>query len=190
MTEPRRDGEDASPFSNWIRNCPDLDSKDVKFSVQNNDLWMHRFSERQESKRVTIAQVYEHLQLVEVKTFNAEMPFAQKDTFDVVDKIIRKASMQNGRRRPISIPDTRRPGCNRSVRWLGLHLLQMSNDRPDNSVRMIWDGKFDLNEKTLIEVLRFDRDPDHPTRFLDTRRHHLPPVREVHPQLMLLERRA
>jgi hypothetical protein len=149
MTSPRRDGEHASPFCAWIRNHPDLDSNEICFSVQDNDLWMHRFSERKESKRVTIASVYEHLQLVEVKTFSAEMPFAQRDTFDVIDKIIRKASMRNGRRRPISVEDSRRPGCRRSVRWLGVHVLQMSNNRPDNSERMLWDGKYEVSEKTL-----------------------------------------
>ena len=184
MTSPRRDGNHASPFLAWIRECAGLDSQEFQLSVINNDVWIHRFSQRNESTR-PIKRLIEHIQLIEEKSFSADMPFAQRDTLQVVDLILRRSSVKANRRWPIRIPDMRfgRAGCFRDVRWLGMHLVQLSADRPDNSDRIIWDGKHQINEQVLIEILRFDRDPDHPNRFLDTRRHHVRPAREMHPHL-------
>jgi hypothetical protein len=186
MTIERRDGKHQSLFLRWIRAVPGLDSKEYQISVTDNDLWIHRFSRRNEKAPATLI---EHLQLVEVKTFDASMPFAQRDTLQIVDQIIRRASVQNNRRWPIKIADHRigRSGCHRSVRWLGLHVLQLSADSPRNSDRIIWDGRHDITEAILIELLRFDRDPDSPFRFLETRRHHVRPRRETHPRLAFAE---
>lgn len=169
MTRPAIDKRDE-PFSDWIRNHPSLDSVRESLSVQNADLIIHRFSARQESRRTTIAKIFEHIQILEVKAFDADQPFAQRDTWQVFDAIARK--IRAGKRCGIKIADRRRPGCKRTVRWLGVHLLQMSGDRPDRSDRMIWDGKYQIDEQTLVELIRFDRDPDHPLRLLDLRRHH------------------
>lgn len=184
MTCERRDGNHQTPFLQWIRGSAGLDSHEFNISVIDNDVWVHRFSPRNEQTRL-VRSLIEHIQLIETKTFSAEMPFAQRDTLQVVDLILRSVTVRKDRRRPIRIPDTRfgRTGCFRSVRWLGMHCIQLSNDRPDNSARIVWDGKYDINEKQLIELLRFDRDPDHPGRSLDTRRHHLRPFVELHPRL-------
>ena len=116
----------------------------------------------------------EHLMIVEVKEFGASIPFAQNDTLKVIDAILRKATNRGGRRCYIKIPDDRFVGrrCFRHVRWTGTHLLQLSADSPANSDRILWDGRL-ITIQTLIGLLRFDLDPDHPTRRLDTRRHHL-----------------
>jgi hypothetical protein len=185
MTIARRDGG-GTPFSNWIRDQCELDSREFNISVQDNDFWVHRFSARKESARTSIKNVVEHLQLIEVKAFSAGQPFAQKDTFDVIDRLIRRVSVKNGRRYPILIDDSRSYGRKRSVRWLGVHLLQMSGDRPDNSGRIVWDRRHEISEEVLIELLRFDRDPDSPFKFLDTRRHHLVPEKDILPKLLAL----
>ena len=184
MTVIRRDGAHQSPFYQWLRETRELDSREYQLSVTDGDAIVHRFSNRNE--RNGVRPLIEHMQIVEVKTFYADMPFAQKDTLQVLDLLVRKATVKRDRRYPIRIPDQRsgRVGS-RSVRWFGVHLLQMSSDRPDRSDRMIWDGKYDIDIQTLIELLRFDRDPDHPHRSMDTRRHHLRPVSELHPKLAL-----
>jgi len=184
MTVRRRDNNHQSPFYEWIRSIPELDSCTYDISVTDNDCWIHQFAPRAERGQ-NIKQVIENIQLIECKCFGATMPFAQQDTLDVVDRILRKSTAAiNGRRRAIRINDSRpgRPGCYRSIRYYGMHVLQMSLDRPDNSDRILWDGK-DVNLTVLIELLGFKRDPDKPTRFIDSRRHHLPPVREAHPRL-------
>lgn len=182
MTITQRNGQHSSPFHEWIRNEPQLDSREFNISIQDNDLWIHRFSRRNE--RVTGRPLLEHIQLVEVKTFDADMPYAQRDTLQVIDTILRLSTTYNHRRRPIKIKDARegRPGCYRSVRWLGVHLLQLSGARPDISNRILWDKKL-VNLEMLVDLLRFDRDPDYPGKWLDTRRHHLPPIADLHPRL-------
>jgi hypothetical protein len=178
MTSRQRNGIAQNPFYAWMRAHADLDSNQFQLSAQDNDFWMHRFSIRNEKHRRKA--LIEHLQLIELKCFGADMSFAQRDTLNVVDLLLRKAT---DRRRGIEIAD-RRPryaGCKRLVKWLGVHLVQLSGDQPDNSSRIRWDGK-SIDRKTLIELLRFDRDPDHPDKFLDTRRHH---VTEIYSQLKL-----
>lgn len=177
MTTAARDGKDT-PFGRWIRNHHGLDSVRECLSVQNSDLWVHRYSKRKERNRVLISQVIDHLMDVEVKCFDADQPFAQRDTLSVVDDLLRLCSTKRSARVGIKIRDRRMPGRIRTVRWLGYHVLQLSGDAPDNSERILWDGK-DITEEQLVEILRFDRDPDHPTKLLDTRRHHKRPMRET-----------
>lgn len=174
MTAVRRDSMD-SPFNAWIREQAQLDSVEFKISVTDSDLWVHRYSERNEKRRrdaSDVRQLQDHIMLVEVKAFCKKVPFAQRDTLNVIDSILRKATVVNNRRRSIQIPDHRRPGSNRYVRWMGVHVLELENDRPDNSGLILWDNKV-LSEQRLIEILRFDYDPDYPNRAMDTRRHHI-----------------
>ncbi len=175
MTAIRRDSMD-SPFNAWIREQTQLDSVEFKISVTDSDLWVHRYSERNEKRRADssdVRQIQDHIMLIEVKSFCRKVPFAQRDTLNVIDGILRKATVINGKRRSVQIPDTRRPGANRYVRWLGVHILELDNDRPDNSGLIIWDHKVQLSEQRLIEILRFDYDADYPSRLMDTRRHHI-----------------
>lgn len=185
MTIIRRDGMPKSAFEDWTRTVPGLDSKEYQLSITDNDCWVHQFAKRKENS-AGIQQVIENLMLVEVKTFGAQQPFAQRDTLDVINRILRKSSVRpNGRRYAVKIADSRHPGCHRYVRWFGVHLLQLSSDRPDKSVEIIW-NKLWISEQGLIEILRFERDPDHPAKALDTRRHHRRPFRETQPQLKLV----
>lgn len=177
MTTSQRDPIVQTPFSKWLREKRELDSVIMRLSITDADFWVHRFSERKENKRTSVLSIVEHIQLLEIKTFMADVPFAQADTLYCIDMMLRTVLERGGRRRPVRIPDNRRPGT-RSCRWLGVHVLQMSGARPDESSRVIWD-KLDVNERQLCELIRFDRDPDHPQKFLDTRRHHVAPLRET-----------
>jgi hypothetical protein len=184
MTIIRRDFG-GSPFGAWLRDQTKLDSTEFCISITDIDHIIHRFSKRNEAQRTMVAHIVEHIQIVELKVFGADIPFAQRDTLQVLNDMLLKAcGGTQGRRRPVRVPE-RRFGAtagHRYARWLGVHLLQLSSDRPDRSDRIVWDGK-DINEATLIELLQFDRDPMQPSRFLDTRRHHRRPFRETHPDL-------
>lgn len=177
MTTPRRDGND-SPFSAWVREHPELEATVNKLSVTDSDLWCHRYSLRDERKRDRAADIrdaVDSIMLVEVKTFGRNEPYAQRDTLTVVDHLLRMAcSMPTGRRRHVVIDDGRLSNrTKRVVRCFGVHLLVLSGDRPDRSESIVWDHRHFLREKHLVELLRFDRDPDNPMKMLDTRRHHI-----------------
>ena len=129
--------------------------------------------------------------ILETKAFDAGQSFAQRDTFDVVDKILKSASVKNNRRRAIKIADSRRgPGSVRFVRWLGYHILQMSDATPDKSKTMRWDSKYFVSMDDLIKLLKFELDPDHPTKKLDIRRHHVIPQCELPLPLLQLVRKV
>lgn len=186
MTIIRRD-DDGSAFGQWLREQEALDSAEFCLSITDCDFWVHRYTPRQE-KNSDVRQVIDHLMLVEVKCFNRSVPFAQSDTLQLVDQLCRRATTNaRGKRRTAKLRDLRdgRVGPRR-VRFLGVHVLQMSGDRPDNSDEIRWDAKYDLTEGALIRLLRFDSDPDSPTRPLDTRRHHRRPTRETHPLFGIL----
>src|SRR5262245_51899343 len=122
MTAPQRDGEFKTPFHKWLRQEAGLDAQRYQLSITDNDFWIHKFSSRAD-RRLLLKPTLELVQLIEVKTFAADMPFAQKDTLEVIDRILRKATVVKDRRRPVKIADGRngRANCFRSVRWYGLH---------------------------------------------------------------------
>lgn len=137
MTTARRDGQ-GTPFGQWVREQRALESVSNDLSVCDSDMWFHKYKFRAEKNGV--GEPIDHIMLVEVKCFDARQSFAQSDTLAVVDGLIRKASMRQERRRPVTIKD-HRTGGKRQVRPFGVHFLQMSNDRPDNSESIKWDGK-------------------------------------------------
>jgi hypothetical protein len=184
MTVGRADGA-GTPFGAWLREHPELEARSNDLSATDSDMWLHKYRLRDEADNKHLA--VDHLMLVEVKCFQKDVPYSQADTLGVIDLLLRKATVKNGRRWPTKIPDRRsgRPGATRSVRWLGVHVLQLSGDRPDNSTHILWDGHCHLYEEALVEVLRFDRDPDDPRSPLNTRRHHRRPAKELHPVLSI-----
>lgn len=194
-TAYRGSPEDEAPFSRWLRQHPDLDSRERRLSVTDSDQWVHRYLRRDERNAAPNTVGIEAVMLVEVKAYSANLPYAQNDTLSVVDGGMRAASVRNGRRYPVPVADIGRPGHKRLIRFFGVHALRMSADRPDLSGMLLWGTyslgqsiKFEsITEAQLIELFRFDRDPDHPTKMLDTRRHHLRPARELHPHLPLQE---
>lgn len=165
MTVDRRYGEDT-PFGKWLREYPELDSITNRMGITDCDYWSHQY--RAHTDRVGVRAV-DSIMLIEVKTNMADPPFSQRDTLRIINELLRMASMnKTGRRRHVRLKIDRET---RHVRCYGVHLLQMSGDRPDNSANILWDGKT-ITEEMLVDVWRFYRDPDHPSRELDLRRHH------------------
>jgi hypothetical protein len=181
MTTPRRDAQETDPYFEWLRAEPALDSNRYNISVTNNDHWIHNFSSRVEKNGRYYP--YDSIILVEVKSFDKAVPFAQNDTIEVVDELLR-TRFRNGRRRMLPLKDKRpgRSGSSRKVLCYGTHVLRMSGSRPDRSESLYWDDK-PVTFGELLEIYRFERDPDHPSRMIDMRRHHLRPATEQHPVL-------
>lgn len=168
MTVLRRDGLDT-PFGQWIRHHPGLESIRERLSVSDSDYWIHRY--RAHTDKVGERAV-DSIMLVELKTHMRDLPYAQRDTLLLVNQLLRMVSARpDGRRRHVTLKGVR-PGEHRRVRCFGVHVLQLSGDRPDSSDVILWDGKY-LTEDLLVEVLRFERDPDNPMKATpDLRRHH------------------
>ncbi len=171
MTRPRRDGNEP-PFNQWFRDNPRLDSIKESLSVLDSDLWDHKFrihSDRRGSRDV------QHLSLIEVKTFEAELTEAQRDTLWVITTALMRK--KEGCNRPFifQMPHYFRNGsnrrCNLRTVWCwGAHVLRMSHDSPQSSGWMMWDKK-EIDVEMLEELLRFER--DHFTlRPRSDRRHH------------------
>lgn len=185
MTAIRRDGNESA-FSSWIRKHPELDSRGGSLSVTDCDFWVHRYSPRPQRTRglpSDVREIVDHIMLVELKTFGRDEPFSQRDTLTIVNALLRRSCMlPTGRRRHIKIDDTRISWRQqRAVRCFGVHLLQLSSDRPDTSDAILWDKK-PINERVLIDLLLFKLDPDSPSSHLDTRLHH---VQKPQPTLRL-----
>lgn len=176
MTATRRDPSHETPFGQWLKSEDDLDSIDWQLSITDADFWVHRYSVPDGARGT---RAVDHLMLVEVKTFNAVPAFAQKDTLSLIEGMMRQLSVRRGRRRIVRMRDTRprRQGKTRAVRLMGVHYLTLSGSRPDNSTSIKWDNK-PIDIAHLKELLRFERDPDHPQFMLDTRRHHRVPSME------------
>lgn len=190
MTTTRRDASDETPFGAWLRAHPELDSHVERLSATDCDMWVHRYSMRDESNRKSstdIRDAVDSIMLVEVKTHAKDLPFAQRDTLTLVDGLLRKASIRtDGRRQHVEIEDTRLgKRAKRLVRCFGVHLLVLSGSRPDETnCSMRWDNRYFPLEEQLIELLTFRRDPDAPSKMLDTRRHH---VLRAKPTLQLFD---
>ena len=73
MTVIRRDFG-GSAIGQWLREQRALDSKEFRLSVSDLDFTVHRWSSRNEARRSTVGQIVDHIQIVEVKTFGADMP--------------------------------------------------------------------------------------------------------------------
>lgn len=164
MTSVRRDGAE-SPFSRWIRSHPDLDSIRERLSVTDCDYWIHQY--RAHTDKIG-ERAIDSIMLVELKTFSAGLPFAQRDTLRIVNHVFGASFRdKSGRTRTIKA----RLGAEiRLVRMFGVFLLQLSGDRPDNSEEMYWHGRR-VDVETLVQILRFDVDP-WSLRQRSDRRHH------------------
>jgi len=173
MTAKYRDGEEPIPFSAWIRGQEQLSSH--QFALTDADYVWHKYKEHG-------SRGVDCLMLIELKTRAGAVSHSQRDTLFLLDAILRRATSRKNMsgRFCISVPDTRkeRIGQQRLVRWFGVHVVYVSNTRPDNSVVIKWDGNELDGEQHLIDILAFKLDPDNPRKPLSLRRHHRTPARE------------
>jgi hypothetical protein len=155
-------------FGRWIRNNPQLDSKDG-FCVIDQDYWIHRY-------KTYGNRAFQLLMMVEIKTWNAALSKAQQDTLHMANQVMRnrrqtptsKVQWQAGN----SITKTYSVMANMEVnlRVYGVHVLRFSGLGPDDSDKIYWDEVL-IDKEKLTGLLRFDIDPD-TLRPLDLRSHH------------------
>jgi hypothetical protein len=168
MTTDRRHGQDT-PFGSWLRSNRGLDSISFSIVVMDVDWLIHRYKthigklNRQE-------RTVQCSMLIEEKAYNAEPSDYQKEVLFFHHQILK------GHRRLLRLR-----GDKVFVRHFGAFVLSVEDDRPKDGTKMRW-GVFtptgQLNwfnidsEKTLTELLRFDRHPKDPTKPFSVRSHH------------------
>lgn len=180
MTSVRRDGNEA-PFSDWIRNHPSLHSIRERLSVMDADYWIHQY--RAKSDKIGDRKI-DSIMCVELKTFERDLPYAQRDTLRLISAMYRQvAYTKDGKIRTMRLDMGNEI---RTVRMYGYFVLRLERDRPDKSRWIEWNGR-QIDEEMLVDILRFQRDP----RTLNPRsdrRHHIPSLRQSHPDLFVAAR--
>jgi hypothetical protein len=158
----------------WIRNSEELDSRLKGIVRFDCDILLHRYKVVEDKKSQRDIQC---MMFIEAKTRGGKLTEAQRDTLSMFNQVLRNRhpnihAIKHGRHAEARVPPCR---CfsfvlRRYVRlWLfGGHLLVMSHDAPDTSDWMEWDNKR-IELGTLVQLLRFDRDPD-TLRSIDWRR--------------------
>ena len=175
MTAIRRDGNDT-PFGDWIRAHPGLHSIRERLSIMDTDYWIHQY--RAHSDRVGERKI-DSIMCVELKTFQKDLPFAQRDTLRLISAMYRQvAYTDDGKIKTMTLDMGNEI---RKVRMYGYFVLRLYADRPDTSLWIEWNGR-QIDEETLVDVLRFKRDPRH-LRKRSERRHHTPSLYQAHPDL-------
>jgi len=92
--------------------------------------------------------------LLELKSHGkTEMEIHAKNIYNLCDSVFRLALNKT-----VSVELWGRVE-QRKVRYMGWHLLVLSNTRPDNSEWMLWDNKYYIKEDQLVKILRFELDP-------------------------------
>jgi len=161
-----------SDFERWFRNHKDLHSAReglVRFDL---DVLLHKYKTCTDGKGSRDIQC---MMFIEVKTYMATPSPAQSDTLYTLNQILR-----NRRPNIHSTPKWQIKGQmtrvwskylnrNTTLKLYGGHMLQMDGTFPDNSSMIMWDHQV-IDERTLMELLRFERDPDRIEMQLDHRR--------------------
>ena len=164
MTRKANDGRD-SPFSDWLRYHPKLDSIKQHVAATDCDMWIHRYRLYKDE----IGERWiEHIMLIEVKAFGADMSFSQNDTLRTVHQLLTNNTKVRGPNRTQKVIGGN--GKLVLVKSWGVHLLQLSSDRRDTSELILWDRE-EVSLPELLEILLFDRSPNTRRPYSD-RRHH------------------
>lgn len=160
-------------FCRWMRKERALDSAE---GVVRTDLdhIIHRY------QRNKVGREFQTLMVVEVKERLAKPSASQRDT------LLHFGQYILNRTRNMHLPkhELRQFVAGAGVcklystiakkeilsRFYGVHLLQFSATNPDDSEKILWDGK-QINPGTLIELLRMDLDPTDLQK-MDLRDHH------------------
>lgn len=165
-------------ISHWSRHHPELNSEDG-FTYMDKDLICHRF-------KTTHGREFQCLMFVEFKSRGGALKKSQKDTMWIVDQMFRTDTTTPTKKAGLHcglVPS--RVWSEASKMWVavkafGFHLCVLSGRTPDDSDRILWDGK-EITLADLIKLLRFDLDP-RTLRPMDWRIHHR---KEAVPELAL-----
>jgi len=157
-------------ISQWIRSHPELDSA-KGFAWMDKDLICHRFLTNH-------GRDFQCMMFVEFKTRGARLNDVQRDTMHMVNQMFRtdcttptKRARDHSHQTPTRIHSVK-AGRRISAKAFGYHLVLLSGQTPDDSAEIWWD-KTRIDRHRLIQLLRFDLNPDS-LQPMDWRIHHAP----------------
>jgi hypothetical protein len=182
MTAGRRDGNDT-PFADWLRSEPRLDSITERLSVTDCDYWIHQY--RAHHDRIG-ERLIDSILLLELKVNNTDLPYSQRDTLRLVNEGFRQCFYTKSH--DVKTMTMKFGSEVRKVRCYGAFLLVLSKARPDEDGCLIkWHGRL-IDRDQLIEILTFQRDP-RTLHLRAERRHHAPNLMQAQ-QIELLPSRV
>jgi len=162
MTTRRRDGNTGTPFSEWTRNNPNLDSRYFGLTMTDIDHWVvHKYKEHRDRCGDRTLQ---DLMIVEEKSNGAKMTETQKDTLTIIHQLIRCGRKE---RRKVWSPML---GRYIQARFWGLFCLRYSGLTIPASDEIFWDNRI-VSRETLEQICRFELNPRTLENY-DPRRHH------------------
>lgn len=173
----RRDAPEE-PIKAWIRAQDGLDSRDECVYICDSDLWVQRYG-RRKTKWAGVDREVQYVMLVEIKTFGRDLDTGQRDLLSIVNDLLRTKTLGEQRTGGMFVAghlqNARRvhswiAGKRVEVHCYGVHKLRLSGSTPDDSDRITWD-KRPVSREELVLILRFDLNPDDPSRRIEHRSH-------------------
>ena len=161
MTIKRRDGKSQTPFSEWIRNNPCLDSSNG-FSCMDIDWIWHQYLV---SGDTIGTRTVNHIMLIEEKTCLADISHAERDSMLILKQALEIAD-RCGRKFLTARKDKLR------VRFWGYFKLR-HDGKPFSQHSIIYWNKRKINLDQLEKILQFKLNPRTLISHSD-RRHHGP----------------
>lgn len=153
MTTSRRDLQD-SPFGDWIRRHTELDSREFRLSVQNVDWWIHRFRRHTDHSG---DRHIDSLMWVELKTFAADLTYAQTDTYGLLTEAFAKQFRTKDGAQIRTVRVTLNHEVRRVHLW-GHFTLRLQGERPDDGGWINWNGHR-VTDTQLVQIVRFNLNP-------------------------------
>lgn len=141
-TEEFRHPEYFTPFKKWIHWHPRLKSRVAELDTPDIDNVIHYFGDTE----------YTYIMLLEQKPWGVGRHFSQKDTQNIINQMLRHSQGK--------LVKTARG--QKKVKYCGYHVINLSGSTPNDS-EILWDGE-KITEDELVEILRFERDPDNLNR--------------------------
>jgi len=159
-------------FERWMRSNKQLDSQNAGIVRFDLDILLHKYKQCIDGKSTRDIQC---MMFVEVKTFMAVPSQAQIDTLSILSDVMRnrKTNINSKHRRQVGgqirKAKSKLLGKEVTIKLYGGHLLQLDGTSPENSSVLMWDYK-PIDSLMLMQLLRFDRDPDRIEIMIDHRR--------------------
>lgn len=118
------------------------------------------------------------MMFVEVKTWGADLRMAQRDTLHLLNQVLRNRRKNRHKNRDrynaknhAPPAEVYSPANEKYIKLFlfGGHVLTFEKNGPEDSSWIRWD-KTDISTEQLVDLLKFELDPDDPTKKLDIRR--------------------
>jgi hypothetical protein len=135
-----------TPFSQWLRQNPRLDSVAAGLSITDIDLVIHQYLTTEGAYQTRFIQ---HYMLLEEKRYGRDRPEAQLDTQMKLDQLLREV---DGRQ----VRDTRDRTV--TMRYFGFHVVTFSGSGPADSDVIRWNDHV-VTLGQLEQLLCFELDP-------------------------------